>query len=405
MRHFDGESIPDVARAGELVGGPAVPLIAEHDTWITVDPILGCPADCSYCYLGTLGLRRRRPVERTDPERLAKLLISYLRGRRSMIVDPDLDRTPICIGNYTDMVISVRNQRRLIAYLAAIARTTLRPRPIVVITKGRVTPWLVSSIDAIGWPVYWFLSQSMAGARGVSLEFGPIADLSTTLLNAETIANSVNQQAIHFWRPFVPELRQSSEDLPALIDKLKSACFGCSVVVGLKRGPGVPLHDSRLLAAVGKSAQDADSHSEAFDTAGWTEVRRVAREYRYPVYRNSSCAVALTGRHPEQLGTARHDVAPGFCFPCYCPAQQRSRCSRPGDHQLIDTGKVAEFLQIEASMVRINTKDRSLDIATSVSEHQYNVLAHGLGSRLRISPTRIVREKAWLGGFAERFGQ
>ena len=48
-----------------------VPLVSEHDTWISVDPVTGCLANCTYCYLGPLGLRGRRPRIRVSPAELA----------------------------------------------------------------------------------------------------------------------------------------------------------------------------------------------------------------------------------------------------------------------------------------------------------------------------------------------
>ena len=73
----------------------AVPLVAEHDSWITVDPIVGCPADCAYCYLGPLGLRATRPTLRATPEMLVAAVEDHLFGRRAGVVDPVYDQTPL----------------------------------------------------------------------------------------------------------------------------------------------------------------------------------------------------------------------------------------------------------------------------------------------------------------------
>ncbi len=76
-----------------------VPLIAEHDTWISVDPLVGCPADCAYCYLGPLELRAKRPTVRVRPQELVIELKRYLDYRQGAWRLPMLWPVPICIGN------------------------------------------------------------------------------------------------------------------------------------------------------------------------------------------------------------------------------------------------------------------------------------------------------------------
>src|SRR5687768_6686868 len=103
-----------VAGDGRQVTRAAVPLVAEHDSWITVDPILGCPADCAYCYLGPLGLRAARPEMRATPEMVVAAVEDHLYGRRAGVIDPAYDKTPLCVGNYTDMVLTRPNRDALV---------------------------------------------------------------------------------------------------------------------------------------------------------------------------------------------------------------------------------------------------------------------------------------------------
>ena len=391
-----------MADRGSELNPAQVPLIAEHDSWITVDPVVGCPADCSYCFLGPLDLRLKRPVARATPSMLAAAVTDYLGGRRAMLIDPLEDMTPICIGNYTDMVIARPNRRILIEYVSALTEALRYRRPIVVITKGCLDPNTVEELDQLGWPLLWFFSQSMSGLANVHLEDGPIADFQHTLKNAELVAQSRHQVAVHFWRPFVPELRLSPRKLNQVVGDLQSAGFASSVTIGLKRGPGVPMSDPRLVKALSFSANSNGSTQEVFDSVGWSALRQTAIRNGYPVYRSTSCALALATGRRESLGMWDNAVGAKLCHPAVCPRRQRRQCTfRYRDVQPVPLQAITEFLSIEPDKVELDAVRRVLRISAVVGENDFNILCHAFADQLTVQPIRVVAEKAWLGTIAE----
>jgi hypothetical protein len=406
----------------------AVPLVAEHDSWITVDPILGCPADCAYCYLGPLGLRATRPAMRATPEMVVAAVEDHLCGRRAGVIDPEHDQTPLCLGNYTDMVLTRPNRDALVRIVELLAERIPR-RPVVVVTKGRLDPDLLAALDAPGFPIFWFLSQSMARSAGLPLERGPIADLDTTLDNARLVSRTTHQKAVHFWRPFVAELRPSRADLEKLVGRLAASGLSGSVVVGLTRGPGVPLSDERLVTLLDQSTAAPPDHWEVFDDEGWAEAREAAVAAGYPLYRNTSCVLALLSGQPEALGTWRPPYAEHRCLPAACPLAQRGRCrgaelamsdSRDAAARADSAGaagavrvptgvagewtdgatlasRVAAFLSLDAGLVSVTAGE--LVIGDMIDEFDYNTLLHGYGRHLAIRAQGVHRQKAWLGSF------
>ncbi|WP_345070315.1 hypothetical protein [Phytohabitans flavus] len=382
------------------VTGPAVPLVAEHDSWITVDPILGCPADCAYCYLGPLGLRSARAAERATPETVAAAVEDHLWGRRAGVVDPAYDQTPLCVGNYTDMLLTRPNREALVRIVELLAERIPR-RPVVVVTKGRLDPDLLAALDQPGFPIFWFLSQSMARPAGLALERGPVADLETTLDNARLVSRTTHQKAVHFWRPFVAELRPSRADLEKLVGRLAASGLSSSVVVGLTRGPGVPLSDKRLVTLLSRSMAAPAEQWEVFDEEGWAEAREAAEAVDYPLYRNTSCALALLAGQPEALGTWRPPYAEHRCLPAACPLAQRDRCGAAAAAEWTDgatlAARVAAFLGLDAGLVSVTAG--KLVIGDMIDEFDYNTLLHGYGRHLAIRAQGVRRQKAWLGSF------
>lgn len=398
MQEGTHDGLRGVAGDGRLTRA-AVPLLAEHDSWITVDPILGCPADCAYCYLGPLGLRATRPAARATPEMVVAAVEDYLCGRRAGVVDPARDQTPLCVGNYTDMVLTRPNREALVRIVELLAGRIPR-RPLVVVTKGRLDADLLAALDRPGFPIFWFLSQSMGRLAGLPLERGPIADLETTLDNARLISRTAHQKAAHFWRPFVAELRQSRADLATLVGRLATSGLSCSVVVGLTRGPGVPLGDERLLTLLDRSMAVPAEQSEVFDDEGWVEARDAAAAAGYPLYRNTSCALALLSGQPEALGTWRPPYAEHRCLPAACPLGQRGRCATGGGKWTDGAtlaSRVAAFLGIEGEKVSVTAGE--LLIGDMIDEFDYNTLLHGYGRHLAIRAQGVRRQKAWLGSF------
>ncbi|MFC0530620.1 hypothetical protein [Phytohabitans kaempferiae] len=379
-----------------------VPLVAEHDSWITVDPILGCPADCAYCYLGPLGLRAARPAVRATPEMVVAAVEDYLCGRRAGVIDPATDQTPLCVGNYTDMVLTRPNREALVRIVALLAERIPR-RPLVVVTKGRLDPDLLAAVDGHGFPIYWFLSQSLGRHAGLPLERGPIADLDTTLDNARLVSRTAHQKAVHFWRPFVAELRQSRAELETLVGRLATADMACSVVVGLTRGPGVPTREERLVTLLPESMAAPAGQWEVFDEEGWTDARATALAAGYPLYRNTSCALAFLGGEPEALGTWRQPYNAHRCLPAACPLVQRGRCAVAAAGEWTDAAtlaaRVAAYLGLGAGQVSVTAGE--LVIGDMIDEFDYNTLLHGYGRHLAIRAQGVRRQKAWLGSFTE----
>lgn len=374
-----------------------IPLVAEHDTWISVDPWLGCPADCAYCYLGPLGLRARRPILRLTPPELVTTVQRYLHRRQEdwqLAARPSI---PMCIGNYTDMFMTPEGVQYLREYLPLHAEA-FTGHPLCVVTKARLQQADVVALDHVGYPVFIFFSQSFAReVKGQKLERGPTCHPQETADNMQLVAASRNLTAIHFWRPITPRTVPSLEAAIGQLTLIKNAGAIASIAIGLKMGPGVQIPHETLAYFLGSPGPFVPGEILPLDLM--ERVFKAARIVEHPVYRNTSCALALGRAKAETLGAWRTSVRAERCEPCHCPQAQRSRCEaarsrEPWPSQQLLTS-IAAALSLSHARVRWDAQQQCIYIDADLRQQQHAQLTHVTG--YRIAARRILLELSWPG--------
>lgn len=110
--------------------------IAQHESWISLDPVQGCPAQCVYCYLGPQELLHQEPHILESPRVVYQKLVEspFFDKQRSFIKTTE-SRRPICVGNYTDMGLTPANRGYLLELLSEHQRV-LPDVPVCIVTKG-----------------------------------------------------------------------------------------------------------------------------------------------------------------------------------------------------------------------------------------------------------------------------
>ena len=84
------------------------------------------------------------------------MLHEYLMRTRGGLGDA-VDRTPVCVGNYTDMLLTSENREYLLAFAREMIEVGIR-RPLVVVSKGRMQRSLAEGLDGLGIAVIVFHS-------------------------------------------------------------------------------------------------------------------------------------------------------------------------------------------------------------------------------------------------------
>jgi DNA repair photolyase len=383
-----------------------VPYVSEHDTWISIDPIVGCPAKCTYCYLGPLGLRARRPEIRITPALLASKLRNYLAERGSKDSYMRLAHTPVCFGNYTDTFMSRENIEYFLKY-AKIHAANFPDHPLCVVTKARLEATDLRRLDSLQHMIIVFLSQSFLDRPGIGIiERGPTSKPTDTVENIRMISALCNIRAVHFLRPAtrraVPSLTRALEVLREVRD---AGCLA-TVTVGLKVGPGVKLTESELLDLLGEESKAIPGCSEVFPQDVRENLLGAARALDYPVYFHTSCAVALARGRAEMLGTWREPVRATRCLPVQCPAAQRELCDtarmRADDPSQAEVARLALRFRLPEGSLHWSESESAFRLERPVRQYTFNTLVHALP--YRIVGSDVKPDEAWLGPFAEDNG-
>jgi DNA repair photolyase len=379
-----------------------VPLISEHDTWISVDPIIGCPANCKYCYLGPLGLRARKPIVRVEPHALVRALEDYLHAVSRGDRYGRLSRTPICFGNYTDTFMSGVGLSYFREY-AKLHAARLGSHPLCVVTKARLSASDLALLDELGQTIAVFLSQSFLNQPGQPhVEVGPTSSPEDTIRNLSLFSGLQHVVPVHFLRPVTRRTVPDVAGAVRILSAVRSAGAIATVAVGLKLGPGVELSSQDIAAITGDSDPAVTSVPEFFPRGARLDLLRAARIVDYPLYFNTSCAVALVTKEAERLGTWRPPMRWSRCDPCNCPGPQRSRCDARRTVQVIpsdaEIGNLASQYGLPENSLAWIESESTIRLNCTVGQYTFNRLVHALP--YRIVGRGVEPQEAWVGSFA-----
>jgi len=314
--------------------------IAEHDSWLSLDTMWGCPNSCGYCFLRNAGLAGIAP-------KICFPLDNSLRNKIVSVLHDCPQDVPICIGNYTDMLANEDMRNRL--YETARFISCIDPlRLIVIISKSKISKTIAQNIsEATAGRGLIILSQSFSKDYNVTIEKGSISSPDETYQSLEVISSTEGLEAAHFWRPFLFKWN-STKDISDRIHKLKNSGCNCSIVIGLKGDMHMIRSYSNEFCSCANSeiALDGVHGDERIIEELLNDLLNTAKECDYPVYRHTSCAVALIQNSPDINGTSKSSFKTANCDKVSCPKQQRIICDNDpllNDNEMPIFDEINEF--------------------------------------------------------------
>lgn len=378
-----------------------IPLISEHDSWISLDPVVGCPASCAYCFVAKHNLIGTKPRVRATPAQAVDALTDYL-ARDATLRDVGCGGPRLaCMGNFTDMFMGA-NRDYALEY-ARLHHAHFPEVPLVFITKAMLESDTIAALDEIGHVILFFISQSFFRwyRRNSGVERG-IASPEASARNWRLLAGTAHLKPLHYWRPLTWQNVPDSNAARRQLEFVRDAGALASVAVGLKHGdflrsrfanPDHPLH-----AALSGQSDAATPIFETFPPDLRELVLSEARHVGHPTYLHTSCAASLALAEAEYLQTWRAPLRQMRCEPACCPASQRQRC----DAASAGAGPSARLLKNLAGNLRLpegavgwNPAAAAIDVAAELPQPLQCRLQHVVG--FRIAPLAVRRAREWVG--------
>lgn len=194
-------------------------IIEMHDTWLTVNSIVGCTNGCKYCFLQATKDNLARPRILADAAKAISCLFSSKYYTTNI---------PVCLLPNTDPFLNETNTKYVKEMLDILAKNKIS-NPIILITKCLIPNEFVDYLSNLiknGMNIVVYLSLS-----GLSKFYEPNINHANIKINFCNLA-SKGIKIIHYYRPFIPE-NSDAKSITNMLDFVKDYT-NVSVITGLK---------------------------------------------------------------------------------------------------------------------------------------------------------------------------
>lgn len=165
-------------------------IIRQDDTWIAVDPVVGCAKDCQYCFLQIYGATPKKGEVIVSPDEAINSLLSYETYR---------PESPIMLASETDAFMNIPN----IAYYSEFLRRYDERgigNTLAFVTKCHVPDKFIDLASNLeNTRVIFYLSYS-----GLGKPIEPTTNIPKLRENFRRLSEA-GLDVIHYWRPFLPQ--------------------------------------------------------------------------------------------------------------------------------------------------------------------------------------------------------
>lgn len=346
--------------------------IRQDDTWIAVDPVVGCAKDCQYCFLQIYGATPKKGEVIMKPDEAIDNLLNY---------ETYSPESPVMLGSETDVFMNISNIEYYSNFLKRYDNRAVG-NTVAFVTKCHIPNEFIDLVSNLeNTRVIFYLSYS-----GLSKPIEPTTNIIKLRDNFPRLSEA-GLDVIHYWRPFLPQ-NSSPHKIAEVIDHA-ARYARCSVAAGLKLNEGILNNIVKFWPELRNQEIDYDKVSAVWPIGVRDLVDNYTREMYpdYPLFWVNSCALSYVLEKPEFNGMYKNSV----CERNHCPLNQRGKCSHEYDDYIPTDSYIYESLKkMEISGgYTIDLSKRTIWLKGEISHGQliylrqklkYNVLADGLVS-------------------------
>ncbi len=339
-------------------------LIKQHDSWISIDPVVGCNAGCKYCVLQTTFRNDIKPKVYASPETIGDHL------RESKFYHED---EVLCLFNYTDALLT-ENKERLISCLETLKEKQFRNWVCIPTKHPFDVKFAHKIIDSYHHNKLIFLISLSGMPEGYEPSIKSAEIVATMKMLKE-----LKIPLIHYWRP-VTKLNSSDQHIESILDKVDEYA-NCSVIVGLKASDA--LNDYYVNEGL-ISKSELKVHGDYLPEGFMKKVKNILNQKGkvYPIYLHASCAVSKITSQPDYNGTMlRNDVcslsATGASL---CISDQESICQNflKRTQQEFDKTKFYEIIREILPRMDMKIDGNTIELLDPVYQEDLIYLVHRL---------------------------
>jgi len=337
-------------------------LVKQHESWISIDPIIGCNIGCRYCVLETTFRNDTKPRIYTSPELVGNLL------RESKFYH---DEAILCLFNYTDALIK-ENREHLIESLENLKEKNFR-NWICIPTKVAFDRDFANRVAESYYKdkIIFLLSLS-----GLPRQYEPKVKPEELIVTMKML-KEIGIPVIHYWRP-VTSLNCNDKHIKNMLDQV-SDYAKCSVVVGLKASQALNKYYLREgLVSIDQQKDHGDYLPEGF----MSKIKDVLDKSHktYSVYLHASCAVSKITHQPDYNGTmfresicSLHNRGASICH-----AEQEKVCGlfKKNVEQDFDKQRYLETIKRFLPAVDVRAADHRIELMNPVFQEDFICLIH-----------------------------
>ena len=282
------------------------PLINRHAAWLVANPIQGCPNNCKYCFLQSVGGTKVKPEILASPE---ETLIAL---KKSHFYVNDV---PVCFFSQTDIGATPINIQYWNELLDLLSGEHIH-NPIVFITKCKIPLDIINKLSSLiqnGLKIIVYLSYSglddsiEGGIRHIEIEKNFI------------LLKKYGIPVVHYFRPIIPQ--NAEEKKQEEIISFVSTYAMASVVAGLKVAP-----DFQEFLNFWPEVQNDPEANKAecvWPDGAKAKLHRLAKKYNHPLFEVNSCALAHVLNEPERYGFCASSSCNDFSI---CSDEIKRKC-------------------------------------------------------------------------------
>ena len=372
-------------------------LVSQHVSWISVDPIYGCPASCAYCYLLPLSLTRRKPTNllKLAPRQIYKQLQDFKYLDKSIFsCKLPLEFQPIAFGNYTDMCMTPKNKEFLYQLLQEHER--VKPEtPACILTKAKLDDQFLQRLSQLKIQLLFFISLSFLSSE---FEQGT-PPVEARLQNFKLIAQYENMKAIHWWRPITSINVPDRKAVERQLDLLQLHEAQVSIIIGLAYGSKLssdleaddnPLQQYFL-------AHRRENRELIFENWIQKEILGAARGRGYPVFTGTACAISYVLEKPCYRAGFRKPFYEQSCLSSNCSAKQKKRCQKYAQansypSQLL-LRELADYLNMAPEKIRYSDEEEVIIVEANLPQEELNFLTQA--TNFAVTSTTVTNNLEW----------